>query len=77
MELEGCLSRVYGGTERAGSITEQSKVNRQQEKSRGKRELPLPPKKIQRQRARKQDGGPESQNELPQWDVVTWLGSVR
>ena len=45
MELEGCLSRVYGGTERAGSVTEQSKVNRQQEKSRGKRELPLPPKK--------------------------------
>lgn len=36
MELEGCLSRVYEGTERAGSVTEQSKVNRR-EKSRGKR----------------------------------------
>lgn len=51
MELKGCLSRVYEGTEWSGSVTEQSKGIRR-EKSRGKRELA---KKMPKDKARKQD----------------------
>lgn len=80
LELEGCESRIYEGAGRAGSVIEQSEINRGG-RSRAKRELVKMPKDKELESRMATAGTPKTQelseaDQLPHPDIRTPLGSV-